>query len=348
MTETATKPAPAAAPPPVAPPAPRILRWEELTKTEFDRLDRARTVVLVGCSPIEVHGPHLPLGTDPMEADGLLERLVRHMPARHRDRTFLKLPYLWVGADVLPQPGSIQFHPGTVARVVSDLGRSLGAQGFKDVLVSNFHGSPRHFLAIEQGCRDGSRRGGARMFAIFSLLVSRLAKESAGGSPLSLLEGVAGISKSLLVGDAHAGLIETAQMLALRPDLVGEGWDALPRRTVGGHEDKPGQDPSEGRPLHGIGGVSGIGRFIEEVKKNVRWFASESYAGAPAGASRERGEAILDFFGGRAAEAVGEILDGKLRPEDCASPLWKIRFLLNNPLVLRVANKLLGFRPLTA
>src|SRR5687768_17503501 len=118
---------------------PKILRWEELTKTDFDRLDRARCVVIVTCSPIEVHGPHLPLGTDAMEGDGLLDRLIAHLPERFHDRTFLKLPFLWIGADVLPQAGSLHFRPGTIATVLEDLGRSLGAQGFTNVLVSNFH-----------------------------------------------------------------------------------------------------------------------------------------------------------------------------------------------------------------
>ena len=47
---------------------PRLLRWESLTKTEFDTLDREKTVVLLTCSPLEVHGPHLPMGADALEA----------------------------------------------------------------------------------------------------------------------------------------------------------------------------------------------------------------------------------------------------------------------------------------
>jgi creatinine amidohydrolase len=49
---------------PAATTDPVILRWETLTKSRFDTLDRARAVVLVTCSPLEVHGPHLPLGAD--------------------------------------------------------------------------------------------------------------------------------------------------------------------------------------------------------------------------------------------------------------------------------------------
>lgn len=48
---------------------PRMLRWETLTKTQFDEIDPKETVVVLTCSPIEVHGPHLPLGADAFEGE---------------------------------------------------------------------------------------------------------------------------------------------------------------------------------------------------------------------------------------------------------------------------------------
>ena len=43
-------------------------------------LDRERAVVLVTCSPLEVHGPHLPLGADVLEGEGLAERMLCFLP----------------------------------------------------------------------------------------------------------------------------------------------------------------------------------------------------------------------------------------------------------------------------
>jgi creatinine amidohydrolase len=349
----APAPAPSPAPSAARAPAPTVLRWEELSKTAFDRIDRSRAVVLVTCSPIEVHGPHLPLGTDAMEGEGLLARMVALAPPRHRDRVFLRLPPFWVGADVLPQVGSLHYRPETVIALLEDLGRTLGAQGFRHVIVSNFHGSPRHFIAIEEGCARGSR-GGARMYALFSLLLRRLSVPGGGAapSPFDALSEVAGIARELLRGDAHAGLVETAQMLALRPDLVEPGHESLPRRTVAGFEraaeGNGGGAPAPGRgtPLHSVGGVRGVGALLAEVKASARWFARESYAGAPGAASREAGEKILDYFGGKAAEALGEVLDGTLAPEDCRSPLFRARRVLLSPAASRILNGALGFRPL--
>ena len=68
--------------------APILLRWETLSKSQFDRIDRADAVVFVTCSPLEVHGPHLPLGADVFEGEGLAERCLRFLPERQLDRSF--------------------------------------------------------------------------------------------------------------------------------------------------------------------------------------------------------------------------------------------------------------------
>ena len=96
--------------------APQLLRWETLTKGQFDTLDRERAVVLVTCSPLEVHGPPLPLGADVLEGEGLAERMLRFLPERHRDRTFLKLPCVYAASDPVPQAGSLSFRPSTTSR----------------------------------------------------------------------------------------------------------------------------------------------------------------------------------------------------------------------------------------
>src|SRR5205085_1893908 len=120
MTTTATAPSetPTAAPP-------RFIRWEALTKQDFDRIDPARAVVFAACAPIEVHGPHLPMGADALEAEGINDRILRFLPERYRDRTFLRVPTFFLGADTVPQPGSLFYRPETIEAVVEDLGRTL-------------------------------------------------------------------------------------------------------------------------------------------------------------------------------------------------------------------------------
>lgn len=307
---------------------PEILRWDRLTKTQFDRIDRSRAVVLVTSSPMEVHGPHLPLGTDVIEGDALALRLVKHLPAPHNERTFIHLPPLWVAGDPLAQPGSIYFRASTVERVLVELGRSLAAQGFREILVSNFHASPRHFLAMERACDKVSRSRGVRMVAIFSVMLTRLGGSDKGAA--EILSGLPGVQHTDLEGDAHAGLVETANLLALHPELVDPGYAKLPREVV--------QMPS-------MAGATSFGRAWKNARAAVDHFRDKTYAGAPGRATAAWGEQILEALSKRAAEVYAEVLDGKLPPTDCHSPLWRLRRVFLNRWLTPVLDRLLGYAP---
>jgi creatinine amidohydrolase len=322
----------------LAAPPPQPIRWETLTKRAFDRLDRAATAVIVTCSPLEVHGPHLPLGADVLEGEGLALRALRFLPEPHRSRTFLQLPCVYAACDGVPQPGTLAFRASTTIRVLEDLGRSLAQQGFRDVLVSNFHGSPRHFLAIEVACDRVTRGCGIRMVPVFSMMVSRL---NGGGSELGEVLGhLPGVRKEDFAGDTHGGLVETSQLLALHPELIDPEYKALPRRTVELWLEERG----EPAPQAVRGGLAALPAMLRAFGGAMRFFRQESYSGAPAGASAELGEQILDTLARHTAEAIAEVWDGKLPPSQWHSPLWKLRHLFVNPLAVRVFDRLLGVR----
>ena len=294
---------------------PTILRWEMLTKRRFDEIDRANAIVLVTCSPLEVHGPHV--------------------SERHRDREILELPYIFAASDPLPHPGSLFFHPQTTVKVLVDLGRSLAAQGFKNVFVSNFHGSPRHFLSIEKACDKVAREREINMACIFSILITRL---TGGGSELyDALGDLPGVEKENLVGDAHGGLVETSQLLALHPEWVERDYGALPRRTVDLWLDEQGQ----AKPAAERGKPPGLLAMVRSFQAGLAFFRADTYAGAPGAASPELGHQILDTLSKHGGDTVSEILDGKLPPQQWHSPLWPKRFLFTNTLMVRLFNRLL-------
>jgi len=314
---------------------PAVLRWEAITKRKFDTIDRAQAVVLVTCSPLEVHGPHLPIGADLLEGDGLLRRALTFLPERHRGRPFLQLPPVYAATDVLPHPGSLFFRPSTTQAVLRDLGNTLAAQGFRNVLVSNFHGSPRHFLAIEAACDRVSRKRGIAMVSVFSVLISRL---TGGSSELyEVLGKVPGVDAADLVGDTHGGLVETAQLLALHPEWVERDYATLPRRTI----DLWLGEQGEAMPAHERGKPGNLVEMVRAFSAALRFFRAETYAGTPGAASPEVGERILDTLAGHAATAIGEILDGTLPRSEWHSPLWKLRHLFIHPLMVRLFDRLL-------
>ncbi len=321
--------APAASP--LAPP--RVLHWEELTKEAFDALDRGEALVLVAVSPLEVHGPHLPLGTDALEAEGLMLRAAELLPERHRARTVLKLPMVYVAPDAVPQPGSLRFSTGTTVRVLTELGTTLARQGFRNIVVSNFHGSPRHFVALEAACEKVNRRHpGTRMVSIFSVLVDRLTGGSAQLERFS--EGFTCFAPGDLEGDAHAGVIETGMMLALHGQHVSPRYGELRRKTVKEWAAKNGYDVAAlGHDARA--GKAGLRAMLDVWKPNLHYWLHETYAGNPSLANVQNGREVLDTLAAKGAEVMSEILDGTLDPLRAHSPLWPKRFLLLNPWVSR-------------
>jgi len=45
-----------------------VHRLEEMSTVALDALDRARTIIVLTVSPLEEHGPHLPVGVDAFDA----------------------------------------------------------------------------------------------------------------------------------------------------------------------------------------------------------------------------------------------------------------------------------------
>ena len=79
-----------------------------------------------------------------------------------------------------------------------------------------------------------------------------------------------------------------------------------------------------------------------EFRGALRFFREESYSGAPAGASAELGEQILDTLARHTAEAIAQVWDGRLPPSQWHSPLWKLRHLFTNPAAVRFFDAWLG------
>jgi hypothetical protein len=176
------------------------------------------------------------------------------------------------------------------------------------------------------------------MISVFSLMIRRLTE---GTSDLDeVLGDLPGIDPADLEGDTHAGIVETSQLLHLHGDWVDPGFEELPRSTV----DTWARSRGEKRSTGGRGDPRRLLQMLRSYRTMLQYFEVETYSGAPARASAELGGRILDRLAERAAEACAELLDGRIGPGQCHSPLWKIRFVFLNPLATRLTNRLFGFR----
>lgn len=311
--------------------------WHTLTGNDFNALRGKRIVALVTCSPLEVHGPHLPVAADLCEGAELLDGAVAKLAPRCEGVVFLRLPWVWAAADVLPHPGSVRFRAGTIVRVLEDMGESLARQGVRDVWVSNFHGGPRHFVAIERACANAQRRFGSRMVPLFSLLLGRL---TGGATDLSaVLAHRLGIPVERLRGDSHGGAVETSLLLHLMGAHVDPAYRELPPDSVELRLAREGRDPLQkgDRPT--------IPELIRGFVHKFRYFEGATYAGDPALGGAEAGAQIYDILTDHAAEALAEVLDGTLPPSRWHSPLWPLRHLLLSEAVHGLFERALATRP---
>jgi creatinine amidohydrolase len=317
---------------------PKIRLWHHLTGEDFRTMDRANTVVLVPCSPLEVHGPHLPTFTDICEANGIGARLAAKVRAERPELGFVFMPPVWMASDVLPHAGSVQFSPQTVTRITEELGRSLAKQGFGHIWLLSFHGGPRHFLAMELGAERANQRYGARMVSVFSMMLGLLADHAGGGELSQALGHLPGMTPERLEGDQHAGAIETSLMLLLRPDLVREGWRGLPHRSLQHERDAlklPPLKPDAGSPL----------AMLRLFREQLRFYHRETYSGDPALSSAALGAEILDILATHTATELVKVLDGQRALDTCHSPVWPMRRLMLNPLLGEVFERWIVRRP---
>jgi creatinine amidohydrolase/Fe(II)-dependent formamide hydrolase-like protein len=297
--------------------------YAELTAVQLADLDRERTLALMALSPLEVHGPHLPLGSDVLVALELQRRIVERLRRERPEFDVLLLPPLFAGADALPVPGSIDVDSRAIYRLLLDTGRSLAAQGFRSLLVTDNHGGPHHQIAVEKAVRRLWREHGFALLAPFNRFYERMVETDPG------LLAATGTSADTSGGDsdAHAGTNETSILLVVAPGLVLPLWKTLPPRAVA--EDVPV------RRL--VGAVAGLVRLcggrrlardLEHAGSLLSWINMNPvppYIGAPAEATPEAGERMLQAHVDQAMAMLEETWAGQ--PPFSRPPLWSLRFL---------------------
>ena len=286
----------------VSPPS-RTYKLEELRAPQIDALDRERTLFILLVGMIEVHGPHLPVGTDLLglnyEANAASRRLRAALPGWN----IVMMPALSYGQGGANELGGRLVHPGTYAirqstlrSVVADLGGQVAQNGFKWIFVLNGHGSPTHNIAINEACDFISDTFRVTMLHVTGLLRADAAIQAAG-QRVNARYFSAGQLASFGM-DLHGGVGETSGMLAIRPDLVSPAYKTLPGR---------------------------VGRSLEEVREIAAAPGWEGYLSDPAKASAAHGRAIEAWWAEGFADLIlravrGENLSGRPRFPDTVPP----------------------------
>ena len=278
---------------------------EEMSTPALDALDRSRTVIVLTLSPLETHGPHLPVGVDAFTARHFAETIAQRLVSARPLWSVVLAPTLHLGSFTFETVGTVSVRQRVVRDALMDYGEAFARARFRYILVANGHGGPGHLAALEEAAASVSRRHRVMMTSF----TGHLAWEFMRGKYIPKIEAALGRTltadeRRAFSEDAHGGWWETSLMLLLRPDLVDETYRTLPparytwpRRVVPNYAVKNG----------------GAG-----------------YVGHPALADPKFAKATMDVLMGEAMTIVEGLLDGTLGPSDRQSPFSQVPFLRTN------------------
>jgi len=249
-----------------------ILRWGEMAGPEIEALDRARLVAVLPLGAVEAHGPHLPLITDGVIAEAMVEAAGDQVDANW---TLVQLPTFHYSAAPFAAEfqGTVSMRPETVTQVIVDIGRSLAAQGVRCLALANAHLDPAHLASVNAAVQELQET--TELVVVFPNLTRK---------PWALR-----LTDEFKSGACHAGQFEGSIVLAARPEWVREAERrALPENPVS------------------------ISDAIRAGKMTfAEAGAPKAYFGDPAGATSEEGFETIRQLGRILAEAIEAGLGGE-------------------------------------
>ncbi len=261
--------------------------WSDLSTRDFAQLDTARAIAVLPVAAVEQHGPHLPVSVDADLVDGVVAASLPHLPA---DLPVLFLPTQPVGLSPEHQrfPGTLTLSSHTVISLWTEIGESVVRAGIKKLLLLNSHGGQVSVLDIV--ARDLRARLDMLVYSTswFNLPLGEAAEQ------FSAEEHRFGI---------HAGQIETAMMLALKPERV-----AMAQAQ---HFASASQQRAAAFPILGNGKSAKLGWQMQD-------YNPAGAVGNAAAATAEQGQALLQAAGRALAQLLAEI--DRLPPGTLVNP----------------------------
>ena len=176
--------------------------WADLRAPDFRNFDPMRTIAVLPTAAIEQHGPHLPVGTDTLIAQGMLDRLRATCP-EDLDVRLLPIQAIGKSNEHLWAAGTLTLTAENALRVWTEIGLSVARAGIRKIVIANSHGGNLDLISIL-----------ARELRVQADMLAIKCQWTAFGTPDGMYpdtERRFGI---------HGGDVETSLMLAFRPDTV--------------------------------------------------------------------------------------------------------------------------------
>ena len=197
--------------------------WSELREEEFEEAARRAgglCVIPVGC--FEMHGEHLPVGTDVYEAVAVAE-----LAATMEDVVVFPAFEFGDVAGLVEKKGAINLDPELRLRLLENYCSEIARQGFDKILLLNYHGGNPAFLTYFMNAMDHKHHEydvlSCFPVPLFVEEVYPILNEKGIEAFPELLPEDEAVIREFVEDkhlDGHGGLLETCLMLAIRPELV--------------------------------------------------------------------------------------------------------------------------------
>jgi creatinine amidohydrolase len=226
-----------------------------------DEVQQRKAIAYLPIGPLEWHGPHLPLGTDPLQAEHLALALAQQVggvvyptlywgterersPELLRDLGFRGDEWI-VGMDWPTNPMPSFYSPEEqFALVVRWTLEGLVAHGFRLIVIVNGHGATNQIEQLKRLVAEFNARGPARLLYTFTL-------DYVTSDP-----GHATITETAAILALDASRVDTTSLPPAEQPLRNSAWAIVDAPTFSGqptpdHTVRPEADPRRATPALG-------------------------------------------------------------------------------------------------
>ncbi len=185
----------------------KMLALGELSTDKIAQLDRGNQIVLWPVASLEQHGPHLPLGTDAIILNDIVEGVRERLG---EDFSGFVLPQMSFGKspEHLGFPGTVSMQATTLLAVADDMVASLAKHQFTTFVFLNGHGG--NSALLQAASFDLRYKYGVKIYCVDLW--------TGNGFDALLKQAFPKLNDS----EVHAASLETSVMLFLHPGLVGK------------------------------------------------------------------------------------------------------------------------------
>jgi creatinine amidohydrolase len=167
-----------------------------------DRAEILQTITILPLGAHEYHGPHLPLETDTLIAEGIAARLKAALPPAI-DALFLDTDPIGYSVEHSDREGTRSLAFNEAVESWLDIADNLAQSGIRKLILLNAHGGNSPLLTI---------------VATEARVRFRMLCVATSWTRFGFPEDVISLEDKAI--DIHGGAIETSVMLALHPELV--------------------------------------------------------------------------------------------------------------------------------